>query len=596
MVGAPAQGSPAGPPAAGPAVDDVETCARPALSPSLKLDPAQVAGGSGQAAGKKVVRQSTLALAVATRGRELDVPARAQALAVTAALAGDVSPGRSLEQFYRRLDAVPRWATLPPTIAVHRALGTPDPFAYEASWTRAVTLLSTLSAKRSSVASLVSTAGRAPSRCYVAASDAAALPLPPGSSYAIKAPRAARVAAATGPEVRKAAATELSAPCGTPVVAATSGTVSIVADEDAGPWLIKVRQPKTGVTTWYAHVQAPSVRTGDSVLVGQQLAEVGDLGQVTSCSLGLTVSKRSDGETRALDALPYLVGRGAAVSDQPTTVPATSFRMASYNVLGHHLTAPGGGKRGFGPGTTRVAGGIGKLEAQGVSIVVLNEFESPQAGVFLADGDWGVHRATFNNTFRDGNGNGNAVAWRADTWKLVDTDEFTVAWSTTLHMPVVTLQHLETGAQVTVIGVHNPASTSRQGNQSGARGSARAHRAGLHLGAARPAARRAGALRRRHERARRGLLRVHRHRSAAVLGRRQRRLTLPGAAARPGRLDLRHPRPRLRRPVHRPQHARPDQRPPAARGRRDLPRARAAARAGRARRARRLTARRTDGP
>ncbi len=476
VVGAPAHGLPSAP-ATGPsaaAVDDIGACARPALSPSLKLDPDKVAGGSGQAAGKKVVRQSRLALAVATRGRELGVPARAQALAVTAALAGDVSPGRTLERFYRRLDAVPRWATLPPTIAVHRALGTPDPFAYEAGWSRAVTLLSTLSATRGSVASLVSTAGRAPSRCYVAASDAAALPLPPGSSYAIKAPRAARVADVTGPAVRKAAATELAAPCGTPVVAATSGTVEVVADEDAGPWLIKVRQPKTGVTTWYAHVQAPRVRTGESVLVGQQLAEVGDLGQVTSCSLGLTVSKRADGETRALDALPYLVGRGATVSDQPTTVPATSFRVASYNVLGHHLTARGGSKRGFGPGTTRVAGGIAKLEAQGVSIVVLNEFESPQAGVFLADGDWGLHRATFNNTFRDGNGNGNAVAWRADTWKMVGTDEFTVAWSTRLHMPVVTLQHLETAAQVTVIGVHNPASTSRQGNQSGARGSARA--------------------------------------------------------------------------------------------------------------------------
>ena len=255
---------------------------------------------------------------MATRGRELGVPARAQALAVTAALAGDVSPGKTLERFYRRLDAVPRWATLPPTVAVHRALGTPDPFAYEAGWTRAVTLLSTLSAGRGSVASLVSTAGRAPSRCYVAASDAAALPLPPGSSYGIKAPRAARVADVTGSAVRKAAATELSAPCGTPVVAATAGTVQVVADEDAGPWLIKVRQPKTGVTTWYAHVQAPRVRSGESVLVGQQLAEVGDLGTVTSCSLGLTVTKRADGETRALDALPYLVGRGAAVSDQPT--------------------------------------------------------------------------------------------------------------------------------------------------------------------------------------------------------------------------------------------------------------------------------------
>ena len=137
------------------------------------------------------------------------------------------------------------------------------------------------------------------------------------------------------------------------------------------------------------------------------------------------------------------------------------------------LTAPGGSKRGFGSGTSRVAAGISAMEAQGVSIAVLNEFESPQAGVFLADGDWGVHRATPNNVFRDGNTNGNAVAWRADTWEMVEAAEFTVPWSTTLHMPVVTLRHLETGAQVIVIGVHNPASTRGQGNQSGARVMAR---------------------------------------------------------------------------------------------------------------------------
>ena len=277
----------------------------------------------------------------------------------------------------------------------------------------------------------------------------------------------------TGSAVRKAAATELSAPCGTPVVAATAGTVQVVADEDAGPWLIKVRQPKTGVTTWYAHVQAPRVRSGESVLVGQQLAEVGDLGTVTSCSLGLTVTKRADGETRALDALPYLVGRGATVGDQPTTIPATSFRVASYNVLGHHRTVPGGSKPGFPSGFTRLSAGMSKLEAAGASIVVLNEFETPSADVVLSRGGWGLHRATPNNVFRNGNTNGNAVAWREDVWEQVGTDEFTVPWSVTLHMPVVSLRHRETGAQVFVIGIHNPASTSRAGDQSGARDRAR---------------------------------------------------------------------------------------------------------------------------
>ena len=185
------------------------------------------------------------------------------------------------------------------------------------------------------------------------------------------------------------------------------------------------------------------------------------------------MSARTDGKTRLLDPLKWLTNNGAAVDEQPTRIPDTSFRIASYNVLGHHLTAPGGGRPGFAPGTTRVANGLARVEGSEASIVVFNEFESPQAGVVLGDGDWALHRATLNNTFRDGNGSGNAIAWRKDTWKLVASTEFTVPWQVTLHMPVIRLEHVRTGAQIIVIGVHNPASTSVKGNQAGSRAVAR---------------------------------------------------------------------------------------------------------------------------
>lgn len=437
-------------PAVAPVLEEVADCARPALSPALRLDAGRAPGRRAPAAQR---REARLVLEVAEVGRARGATARAQALAVSAALAGQVEPGRSATRFYERLDDVRGWSTLPPSIAVHRVLGTPDPFAYERTWKRAVTVLGGLSRARGSVASLVSTAGRAPSHCYASATDPAALPLPPGSAYAVR-PRS------------------LVAACGTPVLAALAGTVRIAADPAGGPWTMTVRDG-SGVVARYEHLRAPAVTDGQVVTVGQQLGEVGDLGDAGRCELGLEISRRAEGAARTVAAVPFLVERGAAGGEQATTVPATEFRVASYNVLGHHLTGPGGSKRGFGSGTSRVAAGIAKMEAQGVSIAVLNEFESPQAGVFLADGDWGVHRATPNNVFRDGNTNGNAVAWRSDTWEMADSAEFTVPWSTTLHMPVVTLRHLDTGAQVVVIGVHNPASTSRQGNQGGARVMAR---------------------------------------------------------------------------------------------------------------------------
>ncbi|MDQ4055176.1 MAG: peptidoglycan DD-metalloendopeptidase family protein, partial [Actinomycetota bacterium] len=400
----------------------------------------------------------------------------------------DLASGpRAISGFYDRLDGIGSWETLPPTIAIHRVLGTPDPFRYERFWPTAIKMLKKIAADANAVESHVSTAGLAPSRCYVTQSDVSALPLPPGSAFTVRTAPAApakgdTTTATDGPSGQGTPATPAAQPtetrfdaaCGTPVVAATRGVVELVSDNaEAGPWLIKVRWDEKNVTTSYAHAQDPTVTDGQVVLAGDVLAEVGDLGAVDRCSLGLSMTTREDGKVRQLDPLGWLTANGAAVGEQPTRIGETTFRIASYNVLGHHLTAPGGGRPGFAPGTTRVANGIGRLESYGASIVVLNEFESPQAGVLLADGDWGLHRATFNNTFRDGNGSGNAIAWRTDTWKMVDATEFTVPWQVTLHMPVVRLEHVDTKAQVIVIGVHNPASTSVKGNQSGARTVAR---------------------------------------------------------------------------------------------------------------------------
>jgi hypothetical protein len=449
---------------------DVRPCARPALSPALK-----VRVPKSSKATKAIAAHTT-----AVRGRELNVPARAQALAVTAQLAGDLPNGsRAAGRFYRELAEIESWQTLPPTIAIHRVLGTPDPFRYERFWPSAIHQLKKIAVNVEAVESQVSTAGLAPSRCYVTASDVSGLPLPPGTAFTV---RTQSPPAKTGPSetpgVKNTPAapreTRFDAACGTPVVAATRGVVELVSDDaEAGPWLIKVRWQDKNVTTSYAHVQNPTVTDGQPVLAGAVLAEVGDLGAVDRCSLGLSMSTRADGKSRTLDPLTWLTNNGAAVGEQPTRIADTTFRIASYNVLGFHLTAPGGGRGGFAPGTTRVANGLARVEASDASIMVLNEFESPQAGVVENDGDWELHRATLNNTFRDGNGSGNAIAWRTDTWKLVDTSEFTVPWQVTLHMPVVRLEHVGTKAQVIVIGVHNPASTSVKGNQSGSRAVAR---------------------------------------------------------------------------------------------------------------------------
>ena len=445
----------------------VRSCAKPALSPSVRLSPEEK--------GKKPTREQKTARAVAGAGRALKLPARAQALAISAVLAGDLRKGQPTKRFFKRLKKVKGWETLPPSIAVHRVLGTPDPFRYEPHWATAVKMLASFSpAETRAVESLVSAGGRAPSRCYASQADAGALPLPPGTSFEVKkpkkheAPLAADVAPVDGETLFEAA-------CGTPVVAATAGTVSVKQDDAAaGPWLISVKSAEN-IVTWYSHVQNPRVGDGDTVLVGQPLAEIGDLGKVESCALGLSIQSRAgQQDPKELDPVEFLTNRGAAVPDAPPVIPETGFRVATYNVLGFHLTQPGGGRPGWGNGASRVAAGKAKLEAAGVDIVVLNEFESPQANVFLGDSEWTLYRAAPNNSFRDGNTNGNAIAFKTADWKIVETTEILVPYKTTLHMPVVMLENLDTGAVIRVIAVHNPASTAKAGNQQASRNNARA--------------------------------------------------------------------------------------------------------------------------
>ncbi len=459
----------------------VEACARPALTPALSIR-RKVRPVNGVSA-----KQLKLVKKISRLGRQAKAPARAQALAIAATLHGDVHNVAEATRFYRKLRKVAKWQSLPPSIAAHRVLGTPDPFSYEADWGLALQVLSVLSRSRVvDMGNLVSPGGSAPRRCYARGTQSNSLPLPAGTTYSVSTTRTKAVPTASEPtvidptplatEVRPSTPkAEFHAPCGTPVIAVTSGIVEVTETVTAaGPWLITVREGSSGTTTTYAHVQRPAVADGDLVVAGSQLAEVGDFGDVQGCALGLEVTEGQGRDRRSVDPVRWLAaGLAAAEARTQLEIPATEFRFATYNVLGSHLTGRGNDRPDYAPGPLRMGRALGEIEGSGASVVALQEFETPQANVVLADGDWDLYRATPNNTFRDGNTNGNAVGWRKDTWKLVGAREVDVPWDVTLHMPVVTLEHRQTKARVTVMGVHNPATTAKQGNQAGSRSRAR---------------------------------------------------------------------------------------------------------------------------
>jgi len=131
--------------------------------------------------------------------------------------------------------------------------------------------------------------------------------------------------------------TDLSAPCGTPVVAVTAGTVIIRTDQAwAGNWLVEVSTGPGSLTTWYGHMQTLDVTAGQTVQAGQQLGQVGDLGNATGCHLHFEVHP-AGGSMYEDDVDPSAwlaqhVGSGTVDVLQPAQGPAPVATILTANV------------------------------------------------------------------------------------------------------------------------------------------------------------------------------------------------------------------------------------------------------------------------
>ena len=103
---------------------------------------------------------------------------------------------------------------------------------------------------------------------------------------------------------------DFSAPCGTPVLAATAGTIRIESGGGwswSGRWLVKVETAPGALTTWYGHMQALTVVDGQAVTAGQQIGQVGDLGNATGCHLHFEVHPHDGGYLQdQIDPVPWL--------------------------------------------------------------------------------------------------------------------------------------------------------------------------------------------------------------------------------------------------------------------------------------------------
>lgn len=248
--------------------------------------------------------------------------------------------------------------------------------------------------------------------------------------------------------------TDFSVPCGTPVLAATSGTVEIDTTEAwAGRWLVKVVTGPDSVATWYAHMQSLDVRAGQPVDAGERLGEAGARGNATGCHLHFEVHLRN-GSIYGPDNVDPTTWLAANVG-KPTgggdgDGGPGSFVIATLNTLGDSHTRPGGNKLGWAGSATRTRWLAEFLVGQGPDVVGLQEFQGPQARVFreVSGETWGSH----------GNGD-NVVIWRRSTFRLDSIDAVTIPYldGHPRQMPLVRLKSIATGQVVSVLNVHNPA-------------------------------------------------------------------------------------------------------------------------------------------
>ena len=147
----------------------------------------------------------------------------------------------------------------------------------------------------------------------------------------------------------------------------------------------------------------------------------------------------------------------------PTTPPPTTptqpakgktrFVVSSFNVLGSSHTDRG--QRGYASGVVRIRQVAELIPAKDIDVVGFQEFQPDQAREFqrIAGGEFG----TFPGPSKRHLGSHNTIAWRKDTWSLVEsyTVDMPSHQGRMQPSPVVRLKNKHTGQEVYFTNFHN---------------------------------------------------------------------------------------------------------------------------------------------
>lgn len=129
------------------------------------------------------------------------------------------------------------------------------------------------------------------------------------------------------------------------------------------------------------------------------------------------------------------------------------FNLVTFNVLGSNHTSPRRDAGEFSPARIRAEWMIDYLRKIRAGVVGFQEIQRDQMGWFTREAD---AYEVWPGTSEEGDGLQTTIAWKKNTWDLVETDLVAIPFITqTRHMPLVKLQHERTGRSIWVMNVHN---------------------------------------------------------------------------------------------------------------------------------------------
>jgi hypothetical protein len=253
--------------------------------------------------------------------------------------------------------------------------------------------------------------------------------------------------------------TEIQAPCGAAVRAATAGTALVSASRTSGPNLVRVVTSKGKLVSYYGYMNRATVTSGQVVAAGQQVGNVGHLGIAKHCALYFSVTNGTSGVIK-LNPSTWLNNYVGKPLPQSSLFDNNGFTLASFNSLGAVHT-PTARYPGYAARTPKQ---VTMLNGYGVDVVGMQEFEPKQRDLFLA---------TAGSTYGiwpqpDAPRTDNSLLWRNSTMEFISGTTMGIPYfqGRTAQVPVVLLRQRATGREAYFINVHNPASIAKYGDQS----------------------------------------------------------------------------------------------------------------------------------